>query len=139
MEGRRGHIFQEHTELQKLAVRERTIFVDGADFIDVERVTELEHFFPQMKLIIDFVPKCLGPLPEGVVHSCFRCVHGRGIKEFDGRKLINFLILSRWVTVARGATEHIKKLILDRAEASKTLKGRSDPDDRTKAREIRCQ
>ena len=72
-------------------------------------------------------------------------MHARGIKEFNGRKLesttkdgfdlgdedekkrieelkaiISVLILSRWVTVARGDAEHIKKFMLDRTEASKT-------------------
>ena len=69
-------------------------------------------------------------------------------KEFDGRKLepttkdgfdlgdedekkkleerkanINFLILSRWVTVARGDAEHIEKFMLDNDEASKAQAG----------------
>ena len=83
MEGMRRRTFEDYTKLEKLEVQE------GADFIGVKWVTEC----PQMKLIIiDFVSRSLGPLPDGVVDYCSKCVHAGGIKKF----------------------------MLDRAEASKT-------------------
>jgi NADH dehydrogenase FAD-containing subunit len=42
----------------------RFLKVSGAGFIGVEWATELQHFFPKLKItIIDFLPNCLGPLP----------------------------------------------------------------------------
>ena len=55
----------------------------GAGFIGVEWVTELEYFFPQMKLtIIDFLPKCLGPLPDSAADYCPEYMSASGINEF---------------------------------------------------------
>ena len=73
MEGMRRRTFEDYTKLEKLEVQE------GADFIGVKWVTEC----PQMKLIIiDFVSRCLGPLPDGVVDYCSKCVPAGGIKKF---------------------------------------------------------
>ena len=65
MDGRRRHILEEYTKLQKLEGQEVKILGVGAGFIGVEWVTELEYFFLQMKLtIVDYLPRCLGPLPD---------------------------------------------------------------------------
>merc|ERR1719502_2430971 len=83
MEGRRRHILEEYTKLQKLEAQEAKILVVGAGFIGVEWVTELEYFFPQMKLtIIDFLPRCLGPLPDSAADYCSEYMAASGIKEF---------------------------------------------------------
>jgi len=83
MEGRRRHILEEYTKLQKLEAQEAKILVVGAGFIGVEWVTELEYFFPQMQLtIIDFLPRCLGPLPDSAADYCSEYMSASGIKEF---------------------------------------------------------
>ena len=52
-------------------------------FICVKWETELEDFSPQMKLIIiDFLPRCLGPLRDRATDYCSGCMHAGGIKEF---------------------------------------------------------
>ena len=82
MEGRRRHILEEYTQLQKLEAQKK-IFVVGAGFIGVEWVTALEYFLPQMKLtIIVFLPRCLGPLPDSAADYCSEYMHASGIKEF---------------------------------------------------------
>merc|ERR1711974_161794 len=63
------------------------LLVVGAGFIGVEWVTELEHFFPELELtIIDFLPRCLGPLPDIAAEYCSEYMHSCGIKEFYGKK-----------------------------------------------------
>jgi len=63
------------------------LLVVGAGFIGVEWVTELEHFFPDLHLtIIDFLPRCLGPLPDIAAEYCSEYMHSCGIKEFYGKK-----------------------------------------------------
>merc|ERR1712098_334202 len=48
---------------------------------------ELEHFFPNLKLtIIDFLPRCLGPLPDSAATYCSDYMHASGIKEFYNKK-----------------------------------------------------
>ena len=55
----------------------------GAGFIGVEWATEIEHFFPDVKLtIIDFLPRCLGPLPDSAAEYCSEYMSACGIKEF---------------------------------------------------------
>ena len=44
MEERCRHILEEYTKLQKLEAQEAKVLVVNADFMDVRRVTELEHF-----------------------------------------------------------------------------------------------
>jgi len=71
LEGRRRHILEEYGKIKVLAEKNASILVVGAGFIGVEWVTELEYFFPTLKLtIIDFLPKCLGPLPEKAANYC---------------------------------------------------------------------
>ena len=57
--------------------------VVGGGFVGVDRMTELEHFFPQMKLeIIDFLPRCLGSVSVGTADCCSEYMSASGIKEF---------------------------------------------------------
>jgi len=61
--------------------------VVGAGFIGVEWVTEIQHFFPKMKLtIIDFLPNCLGPLPAKAADYCNKYMTRKGIKTFYNMK-----------------------------------------------------
>jgi len=87
LEGRRRHILEEYAAIQKLNEKSATILVVGAGFIGVEWITELEHFFPNLKLtIIDALPQCLGPLPERAAAYCSRYMQRKGIKEFYNLK-----------------------------------------------------
>merc|ERR1712061_671123 len=55
----------------------------GAGFIGVEWATEIEYFFPDIKLtIIDALPRCLGPLPDSAAEYCSEYMSASGIKEF---------------------------------------------------------
>ena len=47
--------------------------MSGEGFIGVEWVAELT--------IVDFLPRCLGPLPDSAVDHCSEYVAARGIKE----------------------------------------------------------
>merc|ERR1711865_369447 len=61
LEGRRRHILEEYGTLQTLNQKEATVLIVGAGFIGVEWVTELQYFFPKLKLtIIDGLDQCLG-------------------------------------------------------------------------------
>jgi len=61
--------------------------VVGAGFIGVEWVTELKHFFPKLDLtIIDFLARCLGPLPDSAAHYCSEYMSEAGIKEHYSTK-----------------------------------------------------
>ena len=83
LEGRRRHVLEEYHKLQDLNKKKATILVVGAGFIGVEWATELEHFFPDLKLtIIDFLPRCLGPLPDSAADYCSEYMNACGIKEF---------------------------------------------------------
>jgi hypothetical protein len=83
MEGRRRHIIEEYEAIQKLNEKSATILVVGAGFIGVEWVTELQYFFPNLKLtIIDMAPKALGPLPQRAANYCERYMKKKGIKTF---------------------------------------------------------
>jgi NADH dehydrogenase FAD-containing subunit len=74
---------EEYHKLDALNKKEATILVVGAGFIGVEWATELEHFFPNLKLtIIDFLPRCLGPLPDSAAQYCSEYMSASGIKEF---------------------------------------------------------
>jgi len=83
IEGRRRHVLEEYHKLHALNAKNATVLVVGAGFIGVEWVTEMEYFFPNLKLtIIDFLPKCLGPLPDIAAEYCSEYMHASGIKEF---------------------------------------------------------
>merc|ERR1712070_388848 len=86
-EGRRRHILEEYHKIAGLAAKNSTILVVGAGFIGVEWATELEYYFPNLKVtIIDFLPRCLGPLPDGAAEYCSEYMHATGIKEFYNMK-----------------------------------------------------
>jgi len=87
LEGRRRHILEEYSSIQKLNAENSTILVVGAGFIGVEWVTELQHFFPNLKLtIIDFLAQCLGPLPAKAAKYCANYMKKKGIKQFYNTK-----------------------------------------------------
>lgn len=86
-EGRRRHILEEYEKLKELNKKKATVLVVGAGFIGVEWVTELQHYFPNLKLnIIDFLPKCLGPLPASAAKYCDDYMKKKGINATYGVK-----------------------------------------------------
>jgi len=86
-EGRRRHMLEEYHKIAGLAAKKSTILIAGAGFIGVEWATELEYYFPDLKVtIIDFLPRCLGPLPDGAAEYCSEYMSSVGIKEFYGLK-----------------------------------------------------
>jgi len=83
IEGRRRHVLEEYNKLHDLNKKKASILVVGAGFIGVEWATEIEHFFPDINLtIIDFLPRCLGPLPDSAASYCSEYMSAVGIKEF---------------------------------------------------------
>jgi len=87
IEGRRRHILEEYHKIADLNQRGATCLVVGAGFIGVELATEIEYFFPEVKLtIIDFLKRCLGPLPDSAADYCSEYMHAAGIKEFYEKK-----------------------------------------------------
>jgi len=83
LEGRRRHILEEYGKLKAFDDKCATLLVVGAGFIGVEWATEIQYFFPKIKLtIIDFLPKCLGPLPENAAVYCDNYMKKKGIKTF---------------------------------------------------------
>jgi len=83
LEGRRRHILEEYGKIQALNDKAASILVVGAGFIGVEWVTELQYFFPKLKLtIIDFLPKCLGPLPDNAATYCDKYMKKKGIATY---------------------------------------------------------
>ncbi|CAE7531236.1 PAG [Symbiodinium natans] len=87
LEGRRRHILEEFNFIKSLNDKSATILVVGAGFIGVEWVTELQHFFPRLKLtIIDFLPQPLGPLPANAAKYCEKYMNKVGIKQFYNTK-----------------------------------------------------
>lgn len=87
IEGRRRHILEEYAKIKELNKKGATILVCGAGFIGVEWATELQYFFPKLKLtIIDFLPNCLGPLPVAAQEYCDAYMTKVGIKSYYGIK-----------------------------------------------------
>ena len=73
-------IIEEYSELQKFEAQEATVLIVGGG---VDRMTELEHFFSQMKLIIiDFLPRCLRSLSDGTADFCSEYMPASDIEEF---------------------------------------------------------
>lgn len=87
LEGRRRHILEENAKLKELNKKNSSILICGAGFIGVEWATELQYFFPKLKItIIDFLPNCLGPLPIAAQEYCDEYMKKVGIKTFYGIK-----------------------------------------------------
>jgi hypothetical protein len=87
LEGRRRHVLEEYKSIREMNAESASIMVVGAGFIGVEWVTELDHFFPQLKLAIcDMLPKCLGPLPESAAQYCVKYMERKGINQIYGEK-----------------------------------------------------
>jgi len=83
LEGRRRHILEEYASIKDLEAKNASVLVVGAGFIGVEWATELQHFFPKLKLtLIDFLPQCLGPLPASAAKYCVKYMNKVGIKQF---------------------------------------------------------
>ncbi|CAK9022814.1 unnamed protein product [Durusdinium trenchii] len=87
LEGRRRHVLEEFNFLKSLNDKSATCLVVGAGFIGVEWATEIQHFFPRVKLtIIDFLPQPLGPLPASAAKYCEKYMNKVGIKQFYNTK-----------------------------------------------------
>merc|ERR1712050_725585 len=87
IEGRRRHILEEYHKLSELNKKGAKCLIVGAGFIGVEWATEIEHFFPDVKLtIIDALPRSLGPLTDGAAEYCQEYMEASGIKQFYGLK-----------------------------------------------------
>eukprot|EP00931_Biecheleriopsis_adriatica_P008160 TRINITY_DN109386_c0_g1_i1.p1 TRINITY_DN109386_c0_g1~~TRINITY_DN109386_c0_g1_i1.p1 ORF type:complete len:486 (+),score=75.52 TRINITY_DN109386_c0_g1_i1:27-1460(+) len=87
LEGRRRRILEEHQLLLKLEQQEANILIVGAGFMGVQWATELRHFMPGLRITVcDFLPRCLGPLPEAAAQYCEDYMYNRGIKTFYGVK-----------------------------------------------------
>lgn len=87
LEGRRRHVLEEFNFMKSLHERSATVLVVGAGFIGVEWATEIQHFFPRVKLtIIDFLPQPLGPLPANAAKYCEAYMNKVGIKQFYNTK-----------------------------------------------------
>jgi len=81
-QGRRDHVYDEYNKLVALNDKKGSILIVGAGFIGVEWATEIDHFFPNIKVAIcDMLPKCLGPLPDKAKDYCQKYMDGRGIKS----------------------------------------------------------
>merc|ERR1712083_792572 len=67
LEGRRRHILEEYGNIKVLSEKSASILVVGAGFIGVEWVTELQHFFPSLKMM-----RASLPVPTGsrILASC---------------------------------------------------------------------
>jgi len=87
IEGRRRHILEEYHKIADLNRASAAVLVVGAGFIGVEWVTELRYFFADLKLtVIDFLPRCLGPLPDSAAHYCSNYMHDVSISEVYNTK-----------------------------------------------------
>jgi len=87
IEGRRRHILEEYHTIAQLNKDAATILVVGAGFIGVEWVTELQHFFPKLKLTIcEFLAQCLGPLPKKAAMYCNDYMREKGIIQHYNKK-----------------------------------------------------
>ncbi|CAD7923099.1 unnamed protein product [Amoebophrya sp. A25] len=87
LEGRRRHILEEYQKISDLNKKAAQILICGAGFIGVEWATELQYFFPKLKItVIDFLPNCLGPLPVSAQEYCDKYMQQVGIKTVYGIK-----------------------------------------------------
>merc|ERR1711957_85139 len=87
LDGRRRHVLEEYQKIVELCKKKANVLVVGAGFIGVEWITELEYFFADLETtIIDFLPRCLGPLPDSAAEYCSEYMNAAGIKEFYNKK-----------------------------------------------------
>lgn len=87
LEGRRRRILEEHHSLQRLNRQQANVLVVGAGFMGVEWACELQHFFPSLRITLsDFLPRCLGPLPEAAAGYCEEYMQRVGIRTRYGLK-----------------------------------------------------
>eukprot|EP00933_Yihiella_yeosuensis_P022729 TRINITY_DN17842_c0_g1_i1.p1 TRINITY_DN17842_c0_g1~~TRINITY_DN17842_c0_g1_i1.p1 ORF type:complete len:480 (+),score=59.96 TRINITY_DN17842_c0_g1_i1:80-1519(+) len=89
LEGRRRRILEEHNHLVQLErqQQEAEILIVGAGFMGVEWACELRHYFPGLRITVsDFLPRCLGPLPEAAANYCQEYMVANDIKTFYGVK-----------------------------------------------------
>eukprot|EP00927_Polykrikos_kofoidii_P053578 TRINITY_DN48184_c0_g1_i1.p1 TRINITY_DN48184_c0_g1~~TRINITY_DN48184_c0_g1_i1.p1 ORF type:complete len:472 (-),score=45.95 TRINITY_DN48184_c0_g1_i1:68-1483(-) len=83
LEGRRRHILEEFERLSQINEKEGDVLVVGAGFIGVEWAAELEHFFPNMNIVImDQMPRCLGPLPLSAAEYCSEYLSEVGVSQY---------------------------------------------------------
>jgi len=83
IEGRRRHILEEYDRIHALNKQNASVLIVGAGFIGVEWCTEIEYFFPDCAMtIMDFLPRCLGPLPDAAAEYCSDYMNACDIKEF---------------------------------------------------------
>jgi len=80
LQGRRDHIMEEFNYLKGLNDKKGSLLIVGAGFIGVEWATEIDEYFPNIKLTLcDMLPKCLGPLPEKAKDYCQAYMDRKGI------------------------------------------------------------
>lgn len=81
LEGRRRRILEEHHCLAHLSERQAKVLIVGAGYMGVEWACELRHFFPGICVTItDFLPRCLGPLPQDASAYCEEYMRSLGIE-----------------------------------------------------------
>jgi len=86
-EGRRRRILEEHFMLQHLNKQKAQVLIVGAGFMGVEWACELRHFFSGLRITLtDFLPRCLGPLPEDAARYCESYMQSHGIRTQYGVK-----------------------------------------------------
>jgi len=82
LEGRKQHILREHEQIRAMNEQKAAVLVVGAGFIGVELATDLQYFFRDVDItVIDFLPRCLGPLPDKAGEYCAKYMQSVGIKE----------------------------------------------------------
>lgn len=80
LEFRRRRILQEHQQLIELNNKRAHILVVGAGYQGVQWACELRYFFPSLTVFLtDFMPRCLGPLPEEAAQYCEEYMRSHGI------------------------------------------------------------
>jgi len=87
LEGRRRRILEEHCNLLEWNEREEPVLIVGAGLHGVEWACELKRFFPRLPVtVVDFLPRCLGPLPDDAARYCEEFMRRQGIRTFYKEK-----------------------------------------------------
>jgi len=87
LEGRRRRIIEEHQELELLNEQDADVLIVGAGPLGAEWACELQHFFPRLRITVaEFLPRCLGPLPDDAANYCQQFMEKRGITTVYGVK-----------------------------------------------------